>query len=61
MNITKSSQKTSEKGPGISKWYLGTRLTPENAMRFAILALLNISMSLKLYRLLYNKIGNLGN
>ena len=35
---------TSDKGPGISKWYLGTRTTPENAMRFAILALLNIKI-----------------
>ena len=43
-NITKSSQKTLEKGPGISKWYLGTRVTPEHAMMFAIFALLDIKI-----------------
>ena len=36
--------KNSGKGPGISKWYLGTRLTPEHAMKFAIFALLNIKI-----------------
>ena len=44
LNITKSSQKTLEKGPGISKWYLGTRVTPEHAMMFAIFALLDIKI-----------------
>ena len=34
----------SDKGPGISKWYLGTRLTPEHAMKFAIFALLNVKI-----------------
>ena len=37
-------RRISDKGPGISKWYLGTRLTPEHAMKFAIFALLNIKI-----------------